>query len=187
MRKDLHVIALKIFQFYVDNGIELEMQWIPRAKLDRMDFASCIIDVDNWQITTSFFEILDYTWGPHTVDCFYNKKVNMFHLRFWNHGYSRVDFFIQNLTGENCLVVPPVNLIHRTIHYLYTSKAVVTLVVPFWPSLYFWPIIGGKFFSFVMDYKLFSGRTALKHGKTTNSLLGYKRFFGQMLALHMKF
>ena len=67
MRKDLHiiangllVIALKIFQFCVDNGIELQMQWIPRTKLDRADFISRIIYVDDWQITTSFFEYLDY-------------------------------------------------------------------------------------------------------------------------------
>ena len=61
---------------------------------------------------------------------------------FGNPGCSGVDFFVQNLTGENCLVVPPVNLIHRKIHYLYTSRAVATLVVPFWPLSHFWPIIG---------------------------------------------
>ena len=38
-----------------------------------------------------------------------------------------------------------------------------------------------------MDYKLFTGRTVLKHGRNTNSLLGSKRFFGQMLAVRMKF
>ena len=42
MRKGLQVI----FQFCVDNGVELEMQWIPRTKLDRADFISLIIDVD---------------------------------------------------------------------------------------------------------------------------------------------
>ena len=126
MRKDLHVIALKIFQFCVDNGIELEMQWIPRTKLDRADFIS---------------------------------RINQFRYI----------------------------IIHRTIQYLYTSKAVATLVVPFWPSSYFWPIIGRNFFSFVMDYVLFSGRTVLKHGQNTNSLLGSKRFFGQILAVRMKF
>ena len=116
-----------------------------QCKLDRADFIGCIVDVDDWQITTSFFEFLDYTciWGPHTVDCFanfYNKKVNKFYSRFWNPECSRVDFFVQNLAGENCLVVPPVNLIYRTIQYLYSSKVVATLVVPFWPSSHFWPI-----------------------------------------------
>jgi len=116
------------------------MQWIPRTKLDRADFIYRIIDVDDWQITTSFFELLDYAWGPHTVDCFanfYNKKVNKFYSRFRNLGCCGVDFFVQNLTPGNCLIVPPVNLIHRTIHYLYTSKAVATLVVPFWPFVAF--------------------------------------------------
>ena len=46
MRKGLHVIAwLKIFQFCVDNGIELEMQWIPRTKLDRADFLNIFCNV----------------------------------------------------------------------------------------------------------------------------------------------
>ena len=40
MRKDLHVIAIKIFQFYIDNSIELEVQWIPRSELDRADYKS---------------------------------------------------------------------------------------------------------------------------------------------------
>ena len=73
MRKDLHVIALTIFQFCVDNGIELEMQWIPRTELDRADFISRIIDVDDWQ-NNFLFRIpgLYYTWGPHTLDCFAN-------------------------------------------------------------------------------------------------------------------
>jgi len=53
-----------------DNGIELEMQWITRTMLDRDDFICHIIDVNDWQITTSFFEFLDYSWGPHTVDYF---------------------------------------------------------------------------------------------------------------------
>ena len=47
--------------------------------------------------------------------------------------------------GENCLVVSQVNLIHRAIRYLYTSKAVTTLVVPFWPSSHFGPLLEGNF------------------------------------------
>ena len=149
MRKDLHVIAIKIFQFCIDNSIELEVQWIPRSELDRADYISRIIDIDDWQITVSCFESLETSWGPHTVDCFvnyYNKKVSKFFSRFWNPGCSGVDFFVQNLEGENCLLVPPISLIHRTVHFLYTSNAIGTLVVPFWPSSHFWPIISRKCF-----------------------------------------
>ena len=38
------------------------------------------------------------------MDCFvnfYNTKVKKFYSGFWNPGCSRVDFFVQNLTGEN--------------------------------------------------------------------------------------
>ena len=52
---------------WCDSGIELEMQWITRTMLVREDFISHIIDVNDCQIATFFFEFLDW---PHTVDCF---------------------------------------------------------------------------------------------------------------------
>ena len=58
-----------------------------------------------------------------------------------------MDFFVQNLVDENCLVVSPVSLISRAIHYLYVSKATATIVIPVWLSSYFWPIISMKFAS----------------------------------------
>ena len=97
---------------------------------------------------------LERLWGIHSIDCFanyYNKKVDRFFSRFWNPGCSGVDFFVQNLHGENCLVVPPVSLISRDVHYLYACHALATLVVPFWPSAYFWPIISRKFSRFMWD------------------------------------
>ena len=123
------------------------------------------------------------------MDCFasyYNKKVKNFFSRFWNPGCSGVDFFVQNLEGENCLVVPPVSLIARAIHYLHVSRAVATLVVPFWPSSYFWPIISRKLSRFVVDYKRFEA-AALGQGRNINSFLGSDRFTGFILAVRMKF
>ena len=38
---------------------------------------------------------------------------------------------MQNLEGEICLVVPPVNLIARAVHYLPVFRAFATIVVPF--------------------------------------------------------
>ena len=78
------------------------------------------------------------------------------------------------------------SLIARAIHYLHVSRAVATLVVPFWPSSYFWPIISRKFSRFVVGYKCFEA-TALEQGQNINSFLGSDRFTGFILAVRMKF
>ena len=57
-------------------------------------------------------------------------------------------FFVEN-------VVSAVSLISRVIHYLYVSKATATIVVPVWPSPYYWPIVSMKFASSIKDYKWF--------------------------------
>ena len=62
---------------------------------------------------------------------YYNRKVCKFFPRFWIPGCSGLDFSIQNLEGENCLVVPPVSLTARAIHYLHISRALATIVLPF--------------------------------------------------------
>ena len=117
--------------------------------------------------------------------CYYNKKVFKFFSRFWKPGCSGVDFFVQNLDGENCLFVPPVSLIARAINYLHVSRAIATIEVPFWPSSYFWPIISRKFSRFVVDCKCF-GATALEQERNTNSFLGID-IIGFILAVRMKF
>ena len=64
--------------------------------------------------------------GKHSVDCFanqYNKKINRYFSRFWILYCSGVDFFVQNLSGQNCLLVRPKDLIIRTLHYLYACRA----------------------------------------------------------------
>ena len=95
-------------------------------------------------------------------------------------------FFVQSLDGENCLVVPPVSLIARAIHYLHVSRTIATIIVPFWPSSFFWPIISGNFSRFVVDCKCF-GATALEQGRNTNWFLGSDKFTGFILAVRMKF
>jgi hypothetical protein len=94
---------------------------------------------------------------------------------------------VQNIKGENCLVVPPVDLIVRALHYLYVCKATATVIVPFWSSSQFWPILSRKYVSFVVGYQFFSGRHSLVYGRNTNSLLGSDRFFGDILAVRLQF
>ena len=91
MRSNLHAIALEIFQFCANNGIELEVEWIPRTEIERADCISRIIDLDDWQISANCFMSLEESWGVHSVDClasYYNKMVGKFFSRFWNPACS---------------------------------------------------------------------------------------------------
>jgi hypothetical protein len=111
---------------------------VPRTEIEKADFISHLIDIDDWQIIGDCFEAIERLWGIHTVDCFanyYNKKVSKYFSRFWNPGSSGVDFFAQNIKGENCLVFPIADLIVRALHYLYVCKATATMIVPVWPIL----------------------------------------------------
>ena len=51
MKKELHDLAIKIFQCCAENQISLDIQWIPRSDLERADYISRIVDIDDWQIT----------------------------------------------------------------------------------------------------------------------------------------
>ena len=85
MKLDLHLIAIKVFQFCLDHNIAIDIQWIPRAENERADFISHLIDPDDWEISAEFFQYLEVLWGLHTVDCFanyYNYKIPRFFSRF---------------------------------------------------------------------------------------------------------
>ena len=129
-------------------------------------------------------------WGPHSVDCmatFFNAKVEKFFSRFWNPGSAGVDFFVQSLESENCLVVQPVVLIARLLHYLKVQRALATLVIPFWPSSSFWPLIACTYAAAVQGYVVEDGCHGLMHGRNTNSLLGLNCFCGQVAGIRFNF
>ena len=66
-----------------------------------------------------------------------------------------MDFFVQNLEAEISLVVPPVSLIARPVHYLLVSRAFATIVVPFLAVVIFLAHYFLKIFRFVVDYRAF--------------------------------
>ena len=95
MKLDLHRLAIKIFQSCAKHQIQLDVQWIPRTDNEKADYISRLIDIDDWQITQEFFQLIDNQWGPHTVDCFanfYNAKLDRFFSRFWNPVFPALTF-----------------------------------------------------------------------------------------------
>ena len=184
------VYIVKSNQFCAEHSIRLEVQWIPRTENEKADYISRLIDFDDWQITHDLFLSLEELWGPHTVDCFanyYTAKLPRFFSRFWNPGTSGIDFFAQELSSENCLVVPPVSLVARVIHYLSLQKAMATLVVPLWPSSSFWPLLTSKYRLFMKGCFTLNASRALTLGRNLSSFLGSPRFTGEVVALRFEF
>ena len=84
-------------------------------------------------------------------------------------------------------MVPPVGIVPRVLHYMKCQYAVDTLVVPFWPSAHYWPLIMHRYGDSLVAHVIRAGREVLIHGRNHNSLLGSHQFTGYIIALRMEF
>ena len=154
---------------------------------------------------------------PSTVlSRFTTIKFLDFSLGFGTRVSSGVEAFFQVWQGENCWVVTPVVLLSKVFNFLFHSKAQGTLVLSYWPSAPFWPLLvqsrsqrprsfcpirwtnvtdalGTRlvlvrtFWRFVVDYRFFEGALALRLGRNTKSLLGSPSWSGHILAVRLVF
>ena len=95
---ELQDLARSIFHVCICFGISLEMKWIPRSSNSEADNLSRIIDFDDYTLNDDVFHMLDFRWGPHTIDRFafsYNAKLSHFNSRFYQPGTEAVDAFLQ--------------------------------------------------------------------------------------------
>jgi hypothetical protein len=146
------------------------------------------LDTDDWGISNRFFSILQRKWGDFSVDCFanfYNSKVEKFYSFYQVPGSAGVDAFSFDWGGEFCLLVPPVCIIGLVLRHLLLCKGKGVLVVPCWPSCYFWPMLINDFCKFIEDIFKVKGNKVLVHGINTNSLLGSPDFAGFILAIKL--
>ena len=140
----LQVVTLKFFSLAVQNQIRMEPEWIPRHLNERADYLSRIIDYDDWQLNPSVFSVFDKHWGPHSVDrfaSFHNCQVPRFNSRCWNPGSEAVDAFTVNWSGENNWLCATIGLVPRVIRHAQACGAEESMVVPWWPSAAYWPLL----------------------------------------------
>ena len=62
-----------------------------------------------------------------------------------------------------------------------------TIVVPFWPSAHYWPLITNKCHKYVKACSFQVGNQSLVHGRKANFLRGSKDFKGYVVAVKMEF
>ena len=126
------------------NNIVLEAQWIPRSLNERADLLSRFVDKDDWSINPAVFRVIEAKWGPRTIDRFashYNAQVPRFNSKFASPGCSGVDALSQDWRNENNWVCPPVSAIVPSVRALSSCSGYGTLIIPQWPSAYFWPFL----------------------------------------------
>ena len=189
----LQLIAEEIHDLCFRNNITLVVEWIPRSQNEMADAVSRLadaIDVDDWGISDEFFKILDKKWGPLTIDLFanyYNNKCERFYSLFFSPKSSGIDAFTHSWVGENGLLVPPISHIPKALSHAKLCRCEVVLVVPFWTSSAFWPVLGNNYRRFIVDYIIVKGQNVLKQGLNKNSIFGSNSFRGELIALKLDF
>ena len=159
-KSHLQELALSIFKFCLAYDIRLVPKWVPREKNTVADAISKSSDTDDWSIDNATFAMLNRLYGPFTVDRFaddLNKKVVRFNSKFHCPGTEAVDAFTETWSGDNNWLCPPISLIGSVIRHLALCRASGTLLVPVWPSAYFWVLIypnGLQMANFVKSYRV---------------------------------
>ena len=150
--------AVAIYSFCHRAGIRFSAEWIPRHLNTRADYWSKVVDTDDWKLNPQHFKELDELWGPHTVDRFASHRsaqLPRFCSRWWCPGTETVDAFTVSWEDDNNWLVPPVFLIPRVIRHMRDNREHGTLIVPYWPSAPWWPLLyerRNQFRPFVADH-----------------------------------
>ena len=55
---ELQILAVTIFELCAKNYMEIHTVWIPRDQNTHADYLSRIIDIDDWAISTEFFQFI---------------------------------------------------------------------------------------------------------------------------------
>lgn len=192
-KEELQNTALQIYNICNQFNIKLRVVWIPRAFNNKADQMSRYIDQDDWQITKLLFDHVNRKWGPLTIDRFANNenaKLKRFNSKFSCPDTEAMDAFTQDWKNENNLLVPPVKDIIKVIRKINQGNVQGVLIIPFWQSATFWPLLmnGEKFKSFIAEYEILSNVTnsLLQAGKCNFSLLGLKKYTGNIIVLRIK-
>ncbi len=69
-RLPINDMARELFWFLLRHRITIAVEWVPREENSFADEISKMLIPEDWMLSRSWFQSLDYKWGPHTVDLF---------------------------------------------------------------------------------------------------------------------
>lgn len=92
------------------------------------------------------FTKLDRVWGPHQVDCFAamnNSQLKNYVSWLPDPFALHADFFSEEAPEGLLYAFPPFSRVLQTLAKLEREARKATVLVPFWPSRPFWPLLLG--------------------------------------------
>ena len=156
-KNDLQELALKIFALCVRNDIRILPCWIPREENQTADELSKHRDTDDWGIDNETFQYIQSRFGRFDIDRFAdsrNTKVPRFDSRYHCVGCETINTFTASWSDTFNWLCPPIALIAATLKHAKLCQGKGVLMIPEWPSAYFWPLLtenGTHFQHFVKD------------------------------------
>lgn len=192
MKPDLQSLSIGLHEFCSQKNIDLQVQWIARAFNQEADALSREVDGDDWGVTDAFFRYIDGIWGPHTVDRFadnMNTKIARFNSKYWCVSSEQVDAFSRSWKDENNWLVPPITLVVQVLKHVRSSQCMGTLIVPYWPSAPFWPILFSKhscLSSIVINSMRFNNPQGVYvEGRNKRAIFGTPQFVSPVLCVRL--
>ena len=154
---ELHKEAILLYKVCREHNIRLSVEWVSRDLNENADYLSRLDDPDDYKLDPRVFRSIDNCWGPHTYDRFASMKTNQlprFSSKYMNPGCDSTDAFTVSWEGENNWLFPPPYLIPRVLRHMSANNEYGTLLIPYWPSAPWWPLLINKqgcWNSFVTD------------------------------------
>lgn len=144
---ELMNLATTLWKWCLQNNLSIQAQHIPGVHNVVADQESRRTFTKNtWQVLPSVFDAIQRQWGPCSVDLFADRTSHLLpRYVSWtpDPGAIHTDAFTMTWSNlSNPWINPPWNLITRVLNKILREQLpVATMVVPFWPSALWFPMI----------------------------------------------
>jgi hypothetical protein len=136
-------IAEAMIRYSVTHKIRLFVEHIPGAMNDADLESRRDWDVWDWMLNTKIFHKINQIWGPHNIDAF-ATGANTQLDRYWSwvpeQEADATDAMRQVWSGVNLWINPPWAVLHELPTKILRDKAMVTVVIPWWPTQPWFPL-----------------------------------------------
>ena len=167
----IHTLLVELFWLCIQYNISLDLAWIPRELNQWSDDLSKQSDKSDWSVSAWFWEEIQRSFGPFFCDRFAsaeNALMPVFCSLVHSPGVYYVNALAREWSDGKSWCHPPIELIGQVIAQVRENRTHATLLIPFWPSAWWWLRLcpdGRHFGHWVFGYLRASSRTALVLGE----------------------